>query len=63
MPNEYINDKRVVWGCFFLQLMDENKWYEYDDSRVTAIDESEIKTSAAYVLFYRRVRSESENVD
>ncbi|XP_018492840.2 putative ubiquitin carboxyl-terminal hydrolase 11 [Raphanus sativus] len=47
----------------YAKLMDENKWYEYDDSRVTAIDESEIKTSAAYVLFYRRVRSESENVD
>ena len=49
-----------VWGCFFLQLMDENKWYEFDDSRVSAIDESKIKSSAAYVLFYRRVRSESE---
>ncbi|XP_018434167.1 putative ubiquitin carboxyl-terminal hydrolase 11 [Raphanus sativus] len=41
------------------KLMDENKWYDFDDSRVSPIDESEIKTSAAYVLFYRRVKSES----
>ncbi|KAF8116373.1 hypothetical protein N665_0019s0051 [Sinapis alba] len=44
----------------YAKLMDENKWYEFDDSRVSAVDESKIKTSAAYVLFYRRVRSESE---
>ncbi|KAL0696074.1 hypothetical protein Bca4012_063254 [Brassica carinata] len=41
------------------KLMDENKWYDFDDSRVSPVDESEIKTSAAYVLFYRRVKSES----
>ncbi|KAF3610754.1 hypothetical protein DY000_02048760 [Brassica cretica] len=44
----------------YAKLMDENKWYEFDDRRVSAIDESKIKSSAAYVLFYRRVRSESE---
>ncbi|KAJ0235547.1 Peptidase C19 [Hirschfeldia incana] len=44
----------------YAKLMDENKWYVFDDSRVTAIDESKIKTKAAYVLYYRRVRSESE---
>ncbi|XP_048594978.1 putative ubiquitin carboxyl-terminal hydrolase 11 isoform X1 [Brassica napus] len=43
----------------YAKLMDENKWYDFDDSRVSAVDESEIKTSAAYVLFYRRVKSES----
>ncbi|KAG2270226.1 hypothetical protein Bca52824_064781 [Brassica carinata] len=41
------------------KLMDENKWYDFDDSRVSPVDESEIKTSAAYVLFYQRVKSES----
>ncbi|KAL0700339.1 hypothetical protein Bca4012_056461 [Brassica carinata] len=44
----------------YAKLMDENKWYEFDDSRVSAVDESDIKSSAAYVLYYRRVRSESE---
>lgn len=31
------------------------KWYEFDDSRVSPVSEDDIKTSAAYVLFYRRV--------
>ncbi|KAI6696549.1 hypothetical protein NL676_016668 [Syzygium grande] len=32
-----------------------NRWYEFDDERVFPINEEGIKTSAAYVLFYRRV--------
>ncbi|XP_022744200.1 ubiquitin carboxyl-terminal hydrolase 8-like isoform X2 [Durio zibethinus] len=32
------------------------RWYEFDDDRVFAVNEDRIKTSAAYVLFYRRVR-------
>nr|GLL46074.1 ubiquitin carboxyl-terminal hydrolase 8-like isoform X1 [Ipomoea trifida] len=32
-----------------------NRWYEFDDAHVSAIMEDKIKTSAAYVLFYRRV--------
>ncbi|ESQ33499.1 hypothetical protein EUTSA_v10006750mg [Eutrema salsugineum] len=44
----------------YAKLMDEKKWYDFDDSHVSAIDESEIMTPAAYVLFYQRVRSESE---
>ncbi|GAB2285625.1 hypothetical protein Dimus_020067 [Dionaea muscipula] len=31
------------------------QWYDFDDSRVHPITEEKIKTSAAYVLFYRRV--------
>ncbi|XVE75847.1 hypothetical protein DITRI_Ditri12bG0124200 [Diplodiscus trichospermus] len=31
------------------------RWYEFDDDRVFPISEDRIKTSAAYVLFYRRV--------
>ncbi|KAG9160439.1 hypothetical protein Leryth_008823 [Lithospermum erythrorhizon] len=30
-------------------------WYEFDDHRVFAVNEDQIRTSAAYVLFYRRV--------
>ncbi|CAN1299573.1 Ubiquitin carboxyl-terminal hydrolase 10 [Linum perenne] len=43
-----------------VQLIDENRWYNFDDSRVTPVNESDIKTSAAYVLFYRRVKPESQ---
>ncbi|KAL9274710.1 Ubiquitin carboxyl-terminal hydrolase 8-like protein [Drosera capensis] len=31
------------------------QWYDFDDSHVCPISEEKIKTSAAYVLFYRRV--------
>ncbi|KAK6926494.1 Peptidase C19, ubiquitin carboxyl-terminal hydrolase [Dillenia turbinata] len=31
------------------------QWYDFDDSHVFPISEDKIKTSAAYVLFYRRV--------
>ncbi|XP_028789871.1 ubiquitin carboxyl-terminal hydrolase 8 [Neltuma alba] len=32
-----------------------DKWYEFDDSRVVPASEDMVKTSAAYVLFYRKV--------
>ncbi|KAH7513638.1 hypothetical protein FEM48_Zijuj11G0002100 [Ziziphus jujuba var. spinosa] len=41
----------------YAKLIDENRWYHFDDSHVSPVGESEIKTSAAYVLFYQRVRS------
>jgi ubiquitin carboxyl-terminal hydrolase 4/11/15 len=41
-----------------MQLVDENRWYNFDDSHVASIDEDEVKTAAAYVLFYRRVREQ-----
>lgn len=49
-----------AWGCWlcFVQLIDENKWYNFDDSHVSPVSESEVKTTAAYVLFYKRIRSE-----
>ncbi|KAI4322496.1 hypothetical protein L6164_022186 [Bauhinia variegata] len=32
-----------------------DRWYEFDDSHVYPISQEKIKSSAAYVLFYRRV--------
>ncbi|XP_010247842.1 PREDICTED: ubiquitin carboxyl-terminal hydrolase 8 [Nelumbo nucifera] len=32
-----------------------HQWYDFDDSHVFPVSEDKIKTSAAYVLFYRRV--------
>ncbi|KAJ6755604.1 UBIQUITIN CARBOXYL-TERMINAL HYDROLASE [Salix purpurea] len=32
-----------------------DQWYDFDDSHVSPISQEKIKTSAAYVLFYRRV--------
>ncbi|KAG7552658.1 Peptidase C19 ubiquitin carboxyl-terminal hydrolase [Arabidopsis thaliana x Arabidopsis arenosa] len=44
----------------YAKLIDDNKWYHFDDSHVSSVNESEIKNSAAYVLFYRRVGSKTE---
>ncbi|KAE8662005.1 Ubiquitin carboxyl-terminal hydrolase 10 [Hibiscus syriacus] len=44
----------------YAKLIDENRWYHFDDSHVSAVNESDIKTSAAYLLFYKRVRTESK---
>ncbi|CAJ1881957.1 unnamed protein product [Sphenostylis stenocarpa] len=33
----------------------DDKWYDFDDSRVEPVNEDMIKTPAAYVLFYRKV--------
>ncbi|XP_010542043.1 PREDICTED: ubiquitin carboxyl-terminal hydrolase 9-like isoform X2 [Tarenaya hassleriana] len=43
----------------YAKLIDDNQWYHFDDGHVSPVSESEIKTSAAYVLFYQRVRDES----
>ncbi|XAR64800.1 Ubiquitinyl hydrolase 1 [Bertholletia excelsa] len=32
-----------------------DRWFEFDDSHVSSVGEDQIKTSAAYVLFYRRI--------
>ncbi|XAR70110.1 Ubiquitinyl hydrolase 1 [Bertholletia excelsa] len=43
----------------YAKLIDENRWYHFDDAHVSAVSEADIKTSAAYVLFYRRVKVNS----
>ncbi|KAL1568811.1 ubiquitinyl hydrolase 1 [Salvia divinorum] len=44
----------------YCKLIDgENRWYHFDDSHVSPVSESEIKTSAAYLLFYERVKHNS----
>ncbi|XP_012569950.1 ubiquitin carboxyl-terminal hydrolase 10-like isoform X2 [Cicer arietinum] len=44
----------------YAKLIDENKWYHFDDSHVSPVNEAEIKSSAAYVLFYQRVGSKGQ---
>ncbi|KAL6623060.1 hypothetical protein ACP70R_032939 [Stipagrostis hirtigluma subsp. patula] len=39
----------------YAKLVEEDNWYHFDDSHVSSVNEDEIRTSAAYVLFYRRV--------
>jgi len=40
----------------YAKLVEEDNWYHFDDSHVSSVNEDAIRTSAAYVLFYRRVR-------
>lgn len=42
-----------------LQLIEEDSWYHFDDSHVSSVNEEETRTSAAYLLFYRRVDDNS----
>ncbi|KAJ4910127.1 Ubiquitin carboxyl-terminal hydrolase 10 [Raphanus sativus] len=44
----------------YAKLNDDNKWYHFDDSNVSPMKESEVESSAAYLLFYRRVGSETK---
>ncbi|KAL6549259.1 ubiquitin-specific protease [Orobanche hederae] len=47
-----------------IKLLDENRWYNFDDSHISPINEEEVKSAAAYVLFYKRVnhdRSSASN--
>ncbi|XP_057965864.1 ubiquitin carboxyl-terminal hydrolase 5 isoform X2 [Malania oleifera] len=45
-----------------IKLLDENRWYNFDDSHISPINEDDVKTAAAYVLFYRRVKSDDASV-
>ncbi|TYJ15878.1 hypothetical protein E1A91_A10G212700v1 [Gossypium mustelinum] len=42
-----------------IKLLDENKWYNFDDSHISPINEEDVKSAAAYVLFYRRAKSDT----
>ncbi|URE22780.1 ubiquitin carboxyl-terminal hydrolase [Musa troglodytarum] len=41
-----------------IKLLDENRWYNFDDSHISPINEEDVKSAAAYVLFYRRTKGE-----
>ncbi|KAL6978143.1 ubiquitin-specific protease [Sarracenia purpurea var. burkii] len=45
-----------------IKLLDENRWYNFDDSHISTINEDDVKSAAAYVLFYRRVKTDNASV-
>jgi ubiquitin carboxyl-terminal hydrolase 4/11/15 len=51
----------AYYGLLSPLAQDEAKkgWYDFDDRHVGPITEDSIKTSAAYVLFYRRIQEDS----
>lgn len=46
----------------YAKLIEEDSWYHFDDSHVSPVSEDSIKTSAAYVLFYRRTEINSSDI-
>ncbi|KAJ6921455.1 hypothetical protein NC652_015381 [Populus alba x Populus x berolinensis] len=40
-----------------IKLLDESRWYNFDDTHISPINEEDVKSAAAYVLFYRRVKT------
>lgn len=48
-------------SLFNVQLLDENRWYNFDDSHISLINEEDVKSAAAYVLFYRRVKGDDSS--
>ena len=55
-PNGYWFDCVALFLSlpFCEQLLEENRWYNFDDSHISHINEDDVKSGAAYVLFYRR---------
>jgi hypothetical protein len=58
----FLSELMFCVECFFffffvfvLMQYGGDQWYDFDDSHVSPISQEKIKTSAAYVLFYRRV--------
>ncbi|XP_022862372.1 ubiquitin carboxyl-terminal hydrolase 5-like isoform X3 [Olea europaea var. sylvestris] len=45
-----------------IKLLDENRWYNFDDNHISVINEEDVKSAAAYVLFYRRVYLDKSSV-
>lgn len=41
-----------------IKLLDENRWYNFDDTHISPINEEDVRSGAAYVLFYRRVKAD-----
>ncbi|CAH1430056.1 unnamed protein product [Lactuca virosa] len=49
-------------GRFDRHIINENRWYEFDDSHVSGIIEDYVNSNAAYVLFYRRLKSDTNGI-
>ncbi|KAG1076958.1 hypothetical protein G6F42_025170 [Rhizopus arrhizus] len=45
----------------FAQNFEDKNWYNFDDSHVGKVDVNDVKTTAAYLLFYRRRRPLNED--
>ena len=44
----------VMGGHYWAYIKTNNKWYNFNDTNISEIDESKIKTPRAYCFFYRK---------
>jgi hypothetical protein len=51
----------LIFSAFCRNLAD-NKWYTFDDTKVSEMPEEEVVTRAAYLLFYQRRTTRQHNV-
>ncbi|KAL0671291.1 hypothetical protein Bca4012_033995 [Brassica carinata] len=54
VSNHYIGPGGVRHYTAYAKLIDYNKWYHFNDSYVSPVNESVVRSKAAYLLFYRR---------
>ncbi|KAK1382239.1 hypothetical protein POM88_019974 [Heracleum sosnowskyi] len=45
----------------FIKLRDVNRWYEFDDSIVSPLEEEKVQSEYAYVLLYKKVKTDVSN--
>ena len=45
------------FGHYTAYCLNDNQWFEYNDESVSPIDENNLISSAAYVLFYKRINN------
>lgn len=50
-------------GHYFAYVKLRDKWYNFNDSFVTKVDESEVNTKNAYLLFYQLLSHKNEKFD
>ncbi|CAF2093621.1 unnamed protein product [Brassica rapa] len=44
----------ILYLLLGFKLLEENRWYNFDDSNISHVNEDDVKSGAVYVLFYRR---------
>lgn len=50
MPNHY---GTMDGGHYTSHCRSNKKWYEFNDDKVSIVAESDVSSSAAYILFYK----------
>lgn len=46
---------RFFYSTAFCKNDKQKKWYKFDDHTVSSLDKSDVRSSAAYILFYSAI--------